>query len=450
MITKVFNLISQYKMLENTDNVIIGLSGGADSVALTHLLHSISVKNNFRVIAIHINHGIRGNEAERDENFVRDFCKSLNIKLVVKKLDVLALSKKLKLGTEEAGRKVRYETFREVACQNPNSKIATAHTLSDNVETLFMRLASGTGLKGVCGIPPVRENIIRPLLDIKREEIENYCEKNNLRYINDSSNFERDYTRNKIRLDIIPKFKNINSDFEANIGRFIDLVRQDENYLNSLVENNLKEISTKNGFNIEKISLLPESLKSRVLVKILEYFAEGRIEKKHILNLKKIIDKKSGKMYFPGDKIVVCKNGILQLDSINTNNNADWEYLVKPLNILTEIETNIIIKTMNISEYKSWKEGTEQSQYWLIDADKLPKKSVFRNRRPGDVFKFYSRKLTKSLKKIFNEMKIPLEKREKIPLLAFESDIIWMEQIGVSSDYIPNEFTKNISIIIKE
>lgn len=450
MITKVFNLISRYKMLENTDNVIIGLSGGADSVALTHLLHSISMKNNFNIIAVHINHGIRGDEAERDEKFVKDFCKSLDIKLVVKKIDVLSLSKKLKLGTEETGRKVRYEAFKEIACQNPNSKIATAHTLSDNVETLFMRLASGTGLKGVCGIPPVRENIIRPLLDIKREEIENYCKKNNLKYINDSSNFERDYTRNKIRLDIIPKFKNINSDFEANIGRFIDLVYQDEKYLNDLSESKFKEISIKNGFDIEKILLLPESLKSRVLVKILEHFTEGRIEKKHIINLEKIIDKKSGKMYFPGDKIVVCKNGILQLDNTDTNNNAEWEYLIKPLNILTEIETNIIIKTMNISEYKSWKEGTEHSQYWTIDADKLPKKAVFRNRHPGDVFKFCSRKLTKSLKKIFNEMKIPLEKRGKIPLLAFESDIIWMEKLGVSKNYIPDEFTKNISIIIKE
>lgn len=450
MITKVFNLISKYKMLENTDIVIIGLSGGADSIALTHLLHSISVKNNFNIIAVHINHRIRDNEAERDESFVRDFCKSLDIELIVKRIEVLSLSKKLKLGTEETGRKVRYEVFKEISCQNPNSKIATAHTLSDNVETVFMRLASGTGLKGACGIPPVRENIIRPLLDIKREEIESYCRENNLRYVNDSSNFERNYTRNKIRLDIIPKFKNINSDFEANMGRFIDSVYQDESYLNSLAENKLKEISTKNGFDIEKISLLPESLKSRVLVKILEHFAEGRIEKKHILNLKKIIDKKSGKMYFPGDKIVVCKNGILQLDSINTNNNADWEYLVKPLNILTEIETNIIIKTMNISEYESWKEGKEHSQYWTIDTDKLPKKAVFRNRRPGDTFKFSSRKLTKSLKKIFNEMKIPLEERGKIPLLAFESDIIWMEKLGVSKNYTPNEFTKNISIIIKE
>lgn len=450
MISKVSNLISQYNMLENTDNVIIGLSGGADSISLTHLLYSISIKNNFKVIAVHINHGIRGDEAERDESFVRDFCKSLNIELIVKKIDVLKLSKELKLGTEETGRKVRYEVFREVASKHSNSKIATAHTLSDNVETLIMRIASGTSLKGLCGIPPIRENIIRPLLNIKREEIENYCREYNLNYVNDSSNFERDYTRNQIRLDIIPKFKNINSDFESNIERFISLVRKDEEYLNSLAEDKLKEISVENGFNIEKISLLPESLQGRVLIKILEYFTDGRIEKKHVYNLKNIIDKKSGKMYFPGNKIIRCKNDILELDDNKEICDVEWEYLIKPSNILTEIKTNIIIKTMNISEYNSWKEGIKHNKYWVVDTDKLPKKSIFRNRRPGDVFKFSSRKITKSIKKIFNEMKIPLEQRMKIPLLAFESDIIWMEKLGVSKDYVPDESTKSISIIIKE
>ena len=237
MISKVLKTINEYKMLENTDRIIIGLSGGADSISLTHLLYNFCKDKKINILAVHVNHCIREKEALRDEIFVKDFCSNLGIELLIKRINILDLSKELKLGIEETGRKVRYQIFKEQLFENTKTKIATAHTLSDNIETILMRLANGTALKGLCGIPPVRENIIRPLINIKRSEIENYCKENNLEYVIDSSNFEKNYTRNKIRLDIIPHLKCINNDFEESFKRAIDSFRSDEFYLDKKAEN---------------------------------------------------------------------------------------------------------------------------------------------------------------------------------------------------------------------
>ena len=435
MISKILKTISKHKMLEKTKKVIIGLSGGADSVSLTHALLKISQEKNFEIEAVHINHGIRGNEAERDENFSRDFCKNLGIKLTIKKISIPEIAKKLKISTEEAGRKARYEILKEIANQEKNAKIATAHTLSDNAETLIMRLASGSSLKGLCGIPPTRENIIRPLIEIKRSEIEEYCKKNNLNFVNDSSNFQRDYTRNKIRLDIIPEFKKLNPNFEATIARTLNLLKNDEKFLEEETEKAL------NSRNLSEIGNLPAAIKSRALAKIIKNFTKERIEEKHIKNLENLIIKKSGKTCIPGGKMLELKNGVLAICTQPNEEALKWEYLIKPLNILTEIKTNIIINVVKTSDY------SKKIEDICIDFDKIPQNSVIRNRRAGDKFTFKKRGLTKSIKKIFSEMKIPLSQREKIPLIASGSEIIWCENLGVSKKYIPSKATKNIALI---
>lgn len=422
-------------MLEKTEKVIIGLSGGADSVSLTHALLKISQEKNFEIEAVHVNHGIRGSEAERDENFSKDFCKNLGIKLTIKKISVPEIAKKLKMSTEEAGRIARYEILKEIANQEKNTKIATAHTLSDNAETLIMRLASGSSLKGLCGIPPTRENIIRPLIEIKRSEIEKYCKKNNLKFVNDSSNFQRDYTRNKIRLDIIPEFKKLNPNFETTIARTLNLLKNDEKFLEEETEKALKSNS------LSEIGVLPAAIRTRALAKIIKNFTKERIEEKHIKNLENLIIKKSGKICIPGGKMLELKNGVLAICSRPNEEALKWEYLIKPLNILTEIKTNIIINVVKASDY------SKKAEDICIDFDKIPKNSIIRNRRAGDKFTFKRRGLTKSIKKIFSEMKIPLSQREKIPLIASGSEIIWCENLGVSKKYIPSKATQNIALI---
>ena len=441
MISKVLHTIDKFDMLKDTDNIVIGLSGGADSVSLTHFLYKLSKQKKFNLIAVHVNHCIRKDEAIHDEMFVKRFCDDLGIKLVVKRVDVMELAQKLKLGTEETGRMVRYQVLKEESEKNPNSKIATAHTLSDNIETVVMRLISGTALKGLCGIPAVRGNIIRPLIDVKRREIEEYCIKNQLQYVTDSSNLQRDYTRNKIRLDIIPKFKDINSNFEDNFRRAINSLETDERYLNQKAEEILKRM------DLNEIRLLDLALKNRVLLKILHSFTSSRIEQKHLNNLEKIINNGSGKICIPGNKTLLCKDGHIFVDESADKKINEWEYLIKPLNTLTEIKTNIIISTVDMDTYL---ELSKKSLIYAFDFEKVPSESLFRNRRPKDKFKFPRRNVSKSLKKIFNEFKIPLIQRDKIVVLAYGNEVIWIDGIGVSGNYIPSSKTKSVGIITKE
>jgi len=303
---------------------------------------------------------------------------------------------------------------------------------------------------GLCGIPPVRDNIIRPLINVKRREVELYCKYNNLNFINDSSNFEKEYTRNKIRLDIIPRFKAINPDFESSVQRAVEALREDNFYLEDLANKALENLKVNSGYEAEKIKKLPDAIKNRVILKILSFFTDKRIEQKHLRNINKIIKQNFGSTCLPGNKIVTCEKGILKLQKDKKTEKSNWEYLIKPLNILTEIETNIIIDIVDISEYEILRKGGKLEKTWSIDFDKLPENSIFRNRRPGDKFSFPFRNVTKSVKKIFNEMKIPLSQRDHIPILACSEGIIWIDRIGVSRYYIPTKNTKKIAIIFRE
>ena len=195
MMDKIKETITRYNMLQENDVVAVAVSGGADSIALLHTLHSLKHELGITVVACHVNHNLRGEESIRDAQFVEDFC-SIN------KIPVTFYSIEVKVdkheSVEERARKMRYECFDKL-CNELNAKLATAHTASDNAETVFLNILRGTGTKGLCGIPPVRDNIIRPLLRCTREEIENYCKENSLSFVTDSSNLSDDYTRNKIK-----------------------------------------------------------------------------------------------------------------------------------------------------------------------------------------------------------------------------------------------------------
>ena len=210
MICKVKNTIEKHRMLENITSVAVGVSGGADSMCLLHILSKLKEEYSIILKAVHINHGIRGDEAMRDENAVRAYCEKAGIELLVFHKDIPYLAKKMGLGEEECGRQVRYECFSEAHCD----AVATAHSLSDSIETLIFNLSRGTGTKGLCGIPPVRDgNIIRPLIDCTREEIENYCKENGVPYVTDSTNLTDDYKRNYIRHKIVPALSEVNEGY---------------------------------------------------------------------------------------------------------------------------------------------------------------------------------------------------------------------------------------------
>ena len=218
MLDKALSAVEKYNMLSPGAAVIAAVSGGADSMAMLLFLMKISERYSLSLTVAHVNHGLRGEEARRDEEYVRSFCEKNSLRFEVLHADVATLAKQSGETCEECGRRVRYEFFESI---DKNAKIATAHTASDNAETMLFNLARGSSLKGLCGIPPVRGNIIRPLIFCTREDIEVFCRENSLDFVTDSTNLTLDYSRNKIRHIAVPALKEINSAFEENASHFL-------------------------------------------------------------------------------------------------------------------------------------------------------------------------------------------------------------------------------------
>ena len=240
---EVLTTIKKYNMINKGDKVVIGVSGGPDSITLLNVLNKFKEKLNIKIYVAHINHSIR-KEADEETEYVREFCKKIDVEFFCKKIDVESEAKKLKIGTEEAGRNIRYAFFEEVAEKVGANKIATAHNSNDNAETVLMNIIRGTSISGLKGIEKMRDNkFIRPLIETTRATIEEYCriEKLNPRY--DKSNKENIYTRNKIRNLLIPYIqKEFNPNIIEGINRLSNIAEEEECFINSMVEEEYKRI----------------------------------------------------------------------------------------------------------------------------------------------------------------------------------------------------------------
>ena len=254
--------IYKHNLINKNDHIIVGVSGGADSICLLHFLYNIKDDFNLKITAVHINHCMRGKESDEDNQFVVDFCNSINIPVKVFSFDIYAKSKEDNLSIEEAGRKYRYYAFNKVLKDENATKIAIAHNKDDNAETMIMRFFRGTGIKGLSGISYKRDNIIRPLLDCLRIDIENYCNKNNLSYRNDSTNSMDIYTRNKIRLNLLPNIKNnFNPNIIDTLSNMAQNFADENNFLDNLANSYFKDClieKNKNKIilNIDKLKIL--------------------------------------------------------------------------------------------------------------------------------------------------------------------------------------------------
>lgn len=444
MRNKVLKAIDDYKMLSANTCVAVGVSGGADSMALLHFLSSI--KNNIKIdiIAVHINHCLRGAESLRDEQLVREYCKKNNIKCEVLTVDVKQRAFTEKKGTEECARDIRYDFFSKIA-KKYNAKIATAHTLSDSFETIIFNLTRGTGLDGLCGIPPVRGNIIRPLIYSTRQDTENYCHDNSILYITDSTNMSRDYSRNKIRLDIIPVLKSINSSVENNAKKMIDNLNADVSYFNLKTNEAIKESKINDGYDLEKLGKLHPSLKSRVIRKIVMSTAGISLEKVHIDLIEDIIYKKHGAVNIPnGYTVLIEKN---KLKVVKSSSALKRTNKVNDTKILTDYKEKSIIEIITIDEYYDRLKENKNLYNFAVDFNMINNNTQLRKRKDGDKFKPAYRNVTKKLKKLFNENKIPIDCRDKISIISNGDSILWVEGFGPSEESKVNKNTQKVAII---
>ena len=443
MLDKVKRTIKKHNMISNGDSIVVGFSGGPDSLCLLHILLKLREEYNLSICAAHINHLIRGEEAKRDEDFARKFCETNNIKFFLKREDVNSLAKKMKMSSEEAGRKVRYEFFNEVSSKVSGNKIALAHNLNDNGETIIMRILRGTSLSGLSGIAPKRDTIIRPLIDCSRKEIENYCTENNLNPVIDSTNLEEVYTRNKIRLNIIPYIENnFNKNILKNLHYNSNIVRDEENLINFYSEKEVLNITVENGYNIERFNNLHIAMKRRVLRNIIKEKIGNLngIEYKHIESIINFLKSpKSGK------KIDIKKGLVLTIDYDVFNISLNTES-----KILKDIRHNILEGEIIINDYKikaniiSKDEYKKDSNSICFDFDKIKEEVLVRYRENGDYIYPKGLKGRKKIKDLFIDMKIPRDVRNSIPIIAVGKEVLIIPNIKITSSYSIDNNTNNI------
>ena len=341
---QVINTIKKYNLIEKGDSIVIGVSGGPDSICLLHILNELKQELNFKIYVAHINHMIR-KEADEETEYVKNFCKNLEVECYIKRIDVIKIANNLKRGTEETGRQIRYEFFNEVLKKTNSNKIATAHNNNDKVETVIMNILRGSGTSGLKGIEPIRDGkFIRPLIDIEREEIEKYCINNNLDPKIDKSNNENIYTRNKVRNIAIPYIKKeFNPNIIKTINRLSKVATEENDYLNKITKKTFNEIyvgSDVNSvgadfvlandhsqlkkfiiLNLKKFNKLELVIKRRLIIYTINeliHSTEG-IEKINIDDIIKMCSKNIGNKYLmPTKKIkILVKKGKIFFIAVN-------------------------------------------------------------------------------------------------------------------------------------
>lgn len=420
MNNRLIRTVEKYNMLQNGDSVIVALSGGADSVALLDNLNSIKEKYNLSLYAVHVNHGLRGEEAQRDENFCKLLCEKYGVKLFVRHENVSELAKKYKISEELCGRNVRYSAFEELS-EQLSAKVATAHTASDNAETLLFNITRGASLGGVCAVPPVRGYIIRPLIECTRAQIEQYCRNKNLQYVTDSTNLTDDYTRNKIRHNVIPALKEINPAFENSALRLSENAREISDYLSVMTDKAISESKCNYGYDCKTLLSNHNAIIKNAVAVLCKRCADFTAEQRHI---ELIIDimKNGGAVNLTEKCSAVSKQGILRFVFRNEENRLE------EINLCENTEFEFCGKIYHITKDNSEKENKNS-----VNSDFLNENAVFRTRRSKDMFTYPKRKVTKPLRKVMNEMKIPSEQRDNSVVLAVDNIILWCEGVGVSA-----------------
>ncbi len=422
MKNKAINAIERHHMLHSGDTVLVALSGGADSMALLHVLYNLKEQFNITLLAAHFNHGIRGEEAERDENFCKEICKEWKVELFTEYENIPQSAKEQGIGVEECGRKARYAFFERIA---PGAKVATAHTLSDCEETFLFNLARGASLKGLNSIPAVRGNIIRPLIDCSRNEIEDYCRENNIKYVTDSTNLSDEYTRNHLRLNVIPQLKKINPAFDASFLRCIQSLREDEELLDELAFSVLERARTKDGYIADTVNTVHPSLKKRAAAKIIEEITGEKPQSVHIDAVCDVLSDGGSTQVCTGVSLYV-HSGVLKIQPEQVQ---PWQQpMHEKINILPFGKVNVEFygekNKINIQKFN--KELLANT----IDYDKIKGALLFSSMREGDKIKPHGRGVTKALRRLFNEMHIEPALRNGVPVLRDDAGVVWVSGIG--------------------
>ncbi len=454
----VFHKVEQYvakqNMIQKEDKLIVGVSGGADSICLLFVLMELQKKLTFDMVVVHVNHGLRGEAADADEAYVREVCKEHGIICEVYEENVELIAKERKQSTEEAGRDVRREAFMRTMEMYGGTKIALAHHMNDSVETFFMNLARGTGIQGMGGIRPIAGGYVRPLLCLERKEIEEFLKERNIPYCTDSTNEEDDYTRNRLRNHVIPYLeKEVNARTVAHIGETMSqlqelqafLQEQTEIYYEQCVKQHEKGyILLESSFFEAPAVFRPFIIKS-VLIRICQ--KEKDIQEIHLQQILELFKKQvgrqvdlpyamQGKRTYEG--VCIYKKVIQNTESMNVQvsfadgkcQEIEWGNI----KVIFRLLENASIDTMCM----------EKINTMCFDYDIITHGVCIRTRQPGDYITIHPDGRRQKLKSFFINEKIPQEKRDKILLVADGNHILWIVGFRTNCVYQVGKHTNRV------
>lgn len=476
MVQRVKQYVEKYHMLEQGDAVVVGVSGGADSVCLLFALSQLKEEYNLKLLVVHVNHGLRI-DATKDALYVEELCKKLSIPFFLIEANVKELAKEQGISEEEAGRKLRYDSFIQILKKEApkewemgKGKIAVAHHLNDRAETMLFHLFRGTGIQGLMGIRPVRNEIIRPLLCLTREEIEEWLKEQSVFYCIDSTNEEDTYTRNKIRHHILPYAREeISKRALEHMGNTAEILEEMWEYVKEMERITLQECleekeEDKLVIVLSRLKKQPAMMQKKVIMTCLEELIPGRkdIGSVHIQSILELFTKTgSRKINLPGgyiaklqyDRLILQKeienksNKTLEQTEDETKNEIFyvpheeefqdgkcWSYPLEGLGIVE-------ISTIN----RNFCEKIPEKKYtkWF-DYDKMKKSVVFRKRKQGDYLTINAACQKKTLKEFLIQEKVPKEERNHIWVLTEDSHILWVMGYRISEFYKIDENTKHI------
>lgn len=454
MFTKVKNYAEKYHMFSSKDCVIAGISGGADSVCLLLVLLELQKEIGLDVVAVHVNHGLRGAEADADETYVKRLCEERGVTLETYHADVASIAKERKQSTEEAGREVRREFFEQARIKHGGTKIALAHHQNDNAETFLFRLARGTGLKGLGGMAPVKEHFVRPLLCVDRGEIEAYLREHHIAYCTDISNESDEYARNRIRNHVIPFMQTeLNAKTICHMNETMEQMRLIQDYLEQQAKSHLAECVSQRecGYLLaeDQYREVPEVLKPLLLKRVLVMICnkEKDIESVHLRNIQELFDKQTGRKI----DLPYQMEARRVYDGVEIYQKQELQDMVSEELFfdLREIKATYRWKNYNISccvlnKMQIDGETLEKSRTKRFDCDIIKHGISIRTRRQGDYITIHPDGRTQKLKTYFINEKIPQEERDKILLIADGSHVLWIVGHRVNCAYQTKENTNGV------
>ena len=443
MADKVYAFVKENELFTAPCHLLVGVSGGADSMALLNCLFEWP-DYGVHLTAVHIHHGLRGRDADRDAFLVKKYCELHGITYMFHRADVAAIAEEQHISIETAGRELRYDTFKEMQRRVGADYILTAHTASDQVETVLMHLVRGCGTDGLSGIPAKRDLIRRPLLCCSRAEIEEYCIQNQVPYVMDETNSDTQYTRNRVRHEVLPMLRGINPAVDAALLRTSQHSAEDANFLRSLASKVLKEIETEDSWDVFGFLEQPLPVRRRMIALILRDASVPSIEEAHIVAVEKLLRSGKGKTCLPGCVTVSVGQGRMYVSHTSVTSRHPKDKILNKFPYTGFFgSTKFSITVQDDTVYRNVHNLFANP---VVDYDKIQGQLYVRCRREGDYIHPADRHIGKTIKKLMNEWRIPANKRATFPIVCDDVGVVMVPGYACDERVKPTKDTKHFLV----